>query len=294
MTRTKVLVIGSTGMLGSAVIAQLSRSDLDIMEASRSEGIRFDAEGDSCEDLLLAAGLTSQDYVVNCVGLTKTHIDEADPSSVERAVRLNILFPISLNQAAAKSGVRIIQVATDCVFSGKNGHYTESSSHDADDVYGKSKSIGEVGSENVLHLRCSLVGPEIAGRSSLFFEWIRGLEYGAIVDGFVDHIWNGLTSQAFGAIVSGIVKSGTFFSGVQHLVPADSLTKFELVKMELDFLGRNDVVVNETITGNKVDRTLETSNPTQNDLMFKLGGYDATPTIREMMEKLPWAELRNR
>ena len=294
MTRTKVLVVGSTGMLGSAVIAQLSRSDLDIIEASRSKGIRFDAERDSCEDLLLAAGLTSQDYVVNCVGLTKTHIDEADPSSVERAVRLNILFPISLAQAAGKSGVRIIQVATDCVFSGKHGHYTESSSHDADDVYGKSKSIGEVGFENVLHLRCSLVGPEIAGRSSLFFEWIRGLEYGAIVDGFVDHIWNGLTSQAFGAIVSGIVESGTFFSGVQHLVAADSLTKFELVKMELDLLGRNDVVVNETITGNKVDRTLETSNPTQNDLMFKLGGYDATPTIREMMEKLPWAELRNR
>jgi len=294
MNGTKVLVIGSTGMLGSAVIAQLSRSDLDIIEASRSKGLRFDAEGDSCEDLLLAAGLRSQDYVVNCVGLTKTHIDESDPSSVDRAVRLNILFPISLARAAEKSGVRIIQVATDCVFSGKNGHYKESSSHDANDIYGKSKSIGEVRSENVLHLRCSLVGPEIAGRSSLFFEWIRGLEYGAIVDGFADHIWNGLTSQAFGAIVSGIVESGTFFSGVQHLVPADSLTKFELVEMELDLLGRNDVVVNETITGNKVDRTLETSNPTQNDLLFKLGGYDATPTIREMMEQLPWAELRNR
>jgi len=294
MNGTKVLVIGSTGMLGSAVIAQLSRSDLDIIEASRSKGLRFDAEGDSCEDLLLAAGLRSQDYVVNCVGLTKTHIDESDPSSVDRAVRLNILFPISLARAAEKSGVRIIQVATDCVFSGKNGHYKESSSHDANDIYGKSKSIGEVRSENVLHLRCSLVGPEIAGRSSLFFEWIRGLEYGAIVDGFTDHIWNGLTSQAFGAIVSGIVESGTFFSGVQHLVPADSLTKFELVEMELDLLGRNDVVVNETITGNKVDRTLQTSNPTQNDLLFKLGGYDATPTIREMMEQLPWAELRNR
>jgi len=294
MNGTKVLVIGSTGMLGSAVIAQLSRSDLDIIEASRSKGLRFDAEGDSCEDLLLAAGLRSQDYVVNCVGLTKTHIDESDPSSVDRAVRLNILFPISLARAAEKSGVRIIQVATDCVFSGKNGHYKESSSHDANDIYGKSKSIGEVRSENVLHLRCSLVGPEIAGRSSLFFEWIRGLEYGAIVDGFTDHIWNGLTSQAFGAIVSGIVESGTFFSGVQHLVPADSLTKFELVEMELDLLGRNDVVVNETITGNKVDRTLETSNPTQNDLLFKLGGYDATPTIREMMEQLPWAEFRNR
>ena len=294
MSGTKVLVIGSTGMLGSAVIAQLSRLDLDIIEASRSKGLRFNAEDDSCEDLILAAGLTTRDYVVNCVGLTKTHIDEADPSSVERAVRLNILFPISLARAAGKSGVRIIQVATDCVFSGKDGNYTEASVHDANDVYGKSKSIGEVRSENVLHLRCSLVGPEIGGRASLFFEWIRGLEHGAIVDGFVDHIWNGLTSQAFGAIVSGIVESGTFFSGVQHLVPADSLTKFELVNIELDLLGRTDVVVSKTITGNKVDRTLETLNPTKNDLMFKLGGYDSTPTIREMMEQLPWAELRNR
>ena len=294
MNGTKVLVIGSTGMLGSAVIAQLSRSDLDIIEASRSKGLRFDAEGDSCEDLLLAAGLRSQDYVVNCVGLTKTHIDESDPSSVDRAVRLNILFPISLARAAEKLGVRIIQVATDCVFSGKNGHYKESSSHDANDIYGKSKSIGEVRSENVLHLRCSLVGPEIAGRSSLFFEWIRGLEYGAIVDGFADHIWNGLTSQAFGAIVCGIILSGTFFSGVQHLVPADSLTKFELVKMELDLLGRDDVTVKKTITGNKVDRTLDTGNPAQNESMFKLGGFHVRPTIREMMEQLPWAELRVR
>ena len=294
MKRTKVLVIGATGMLGSAVLAQASRSTLEVIGASRTQGLRFDAERDSCEDLLLAAGLTSQDYVINCVGLTKPHINEADPSSVERAVRLNILFPITLTRAAEKSGVRIIQVATDCVFSGKNGHYTESSAHDASDVYGKSKSIGEAQSQNVLHLRCSLVGPELDSRSSLFFEWVRALEHGAIVDGFVDHIWNGLTSQTFGAIASGIVESGAFFAGVQHLVPADSLTKCELLAMELDLLGRNDVTVRKINTGLKLDRTLETTNPNQNDLMFKLGGYNETPTIREMMEQLPWAELRNR
>ena len=294
MTRTKVLVVGSTGMLGSAVVSQLSRSDLEISEASRSKGFRFDAERDSCEDLLLAAGLTSNDYVVNCVGLTKSHINEADPSTVERAVRLNILFPIALARAAEKSGVRVIQVATDCVFSGQDGKYAEASAHDAHDVYGKSKSMGEVRSENVLHLRCSLVGPEINGRKSLFFEWVRALEQGAIVDGFVDHKWNGLTSQTFGAIVSGIIMSGTFFSGLQHLVPADSLTKFELVKMELELLGRNDVTVKKTITGNQVDRTLETGDPAQNESMFKLGGFHVRPTIREMMEQLPWAELRVR
>lgn len=288
------MVIGSTGMLGSAVLSQLLESDLDISEASRTKGFRFDAELDSCENLLLAAGLTSQDYVVNCIGLTKTHINEADSSTLERAARLNILFPISLARAAEKLGVRVIQVATDCVFSGKTGNYTEASAHDALDVYGKSKSIGEVRSENVLHLRCSLVGPELAGRKSLFFEWVRALEHGAIVDGFVDHKWNGLTSQTFGAIVSGIASSGTFFSGVQNLVPADSLTKFDLVRMELNLLGRDDVTVRDTISGNKVDRTLETDNPAQNILMFKLGGFHGRPTIREMMERLPWAELRVR
>jgi len=294
MKRTKVLVIGSTGMLGSAVTAQLLLSDLDILEASRTKGLLFDAERDSSEDLLLAAGLTSNDYVVNCVGLTKTHINEAHPSTVERAVRLNILFPISLARAAEKSGVRIIQVATDCVFSGEDGKYIEPSPHDAHDVYGKSKSMGEVRSANVLHLRCSIVGPELDSRKSLFFEWVRTLNQGAIVDGFVDHRWNGLTSEAFGSIVRGIVEAEAFFSGIQHLVPADSLAKFELVKMELDLLGRDDVTVQEAITGTKVDRTLDTENPAQNELMFKLGGFHVRPTIREMMERLDWAELRAR
>ena len=123
---------------------------------------------------------------------------------------------------------------------------------------------------------------------------MRALENEAVVDGFVDHKWNGLTSHSFGSIVSGIIATGNFFSGVQHLVPADSLTKFDLVKMELDLLGRSDVTLNQTITGNPVDRRLKTSNPERNELLFKLGGFDVRPTIRGMMEQLPWTELRVR
>lgn len=104
---------------------------------------------------------------MNCIGLTKTYINEADSSTLERAVRLNILFPVSLARAAEKSGVRVIQLATDCVFSGKTGNFTEASVHDALDAYGKSRSLGEVRPENVLHLRCSLGGPELAGRKGL-------------------------------------------------------------------------------------------------------------------------------
>jgi len=294
MRLARVLVIGSTGMLGSAVITELSKVDAEVIGASRTQGKFFNAERDSCEDLMMAAGLGPGDYVINCVGLTKTHINELDSSSVERAVRLNILFPQSLARAAERFGVRVIQVATDCVFSGERGHYSEASPHDAHDVYGKSKSMGEVHSEMVLHLRCSLVGPEIHGRRSLFFEWVRSLDHNAVVEGFVNHKWNGLTSQSFGAIVAGLVQSGIFFNGVQHLVPADSLSKFDLIRMELEMLGRDDVILQETVTGNDVDRTLATEKPERNERVFTLGGFTAIPTIREMMEQLPWAELRTR
>ena len=290
----KALVIGSTGMLGSAVLDGLLESRVKTEHASRSQGLRFDAERDSCESLIDAAGLKSGDYIVNCVGLTKKHIDKEDPSTVERSVRLNILFPLALAKAAEDFGVRIIQVATDCVFSGLKGAYSESSPHDALDVYGKSKSLGEVCLANVMHLRCSLVGPELLGRSSLFFEWVRTLRNEALIDGYVDHKWNGLTSNSFASVVAGIIVSGTFFSGVQHLVPADTLTKYDLVRMELDLLQREDVVVNKTISGSSVDRTLVTIDQSRNEMLFNLGGFKTVPTISEMMSKLPWAELRIR
>ena len=293
MSGPRVLLIGSTGMIGSAVFGQLAQSGVEVIESSRNRGLRFDAEQDSCYDLITAAGLTSNDFVVNCVGLTKSHIRGDDPVTIEKAVQLNVLFPLALARATERLGVRVIQVATDCVFSGQSGKYVESSSHDALDIYGKSKSLGEVRAEHILHLRCSLVGPERRGRNTLFFEWIRALKRGEMIDGYIDHIWNGLTSQAFGAIVAGLIKSGRFFSGVQHLVPADSLTKYELVNLELGFLERGDVLVRKVKTGNKIDRSLKTINPDINQMLFNYGGFSVIPTIADMMKQLPWEELRN-
>ncbi|MDA8736832.1 sugar nucleotide-binding protein [Aquiluna sp.] len=290
----KALVLGSTGMLGSAVFEALVKANIEARQASRTTGFRFDAERESCEELIAKTGLIAGDYIVNCVGVTKTHIRESAPSTVSRAVRLNALFPIALSQAAERSNIRVIQVATDCVFSGERGRYSELTAHDAHDVYGKSKSIGEVKSSNVLHLRCSLVGPELPGRRTLFFDWVRYLDYGSQIEGFVDHKWNGLTSRAFGAIISGIIASGNHFPGVQHLVPADALTKYELIKFELDKLGRKDVTVHPTVTGSRVDRTLATEDLEKNTFLFRLGGFRAVPTIGEMMEGLPWEELRVR
>ena len=294
MTKQRVLVIGSTGMLGGTVFQTLTGRGLEVLEASRSRGLIFDAEVDSVEDLLRKAGVRAGDFVVNCVGLTKAHIFEDNKESIARAIRLNVLFPLALARASEELNLRVIQVATDCVFSGGEGKYVESSPHNAYDAYGKSKSLGEVKSERVMHLRCSLIGPESEGRQSLFFEWVRAAAPGSQLNGYVNHHWNGLTSLAFARIVTGVIENDKFVPGLHHLVPADELTKYELIRLELELLEREDVQVEAFQAEESIDRTLATNAPETNSMLFAGAGYKRVPTIREMMEELPWEALKER
>ena len=286
----KVLVLGSTGMLGSAVTRALQERAHEVITASRSTGIKFDAVNLDTENLLKAAGLQGGDFVVNCVGLTKSRINEASMTSRTLAVKLNIDFPGDLARSAEQAGVNVIQVATDCVFSGLSGGYSERSAHDPLDVYGKTKSLGETPSPNVMHLRCSLIGPEI-GSSSLFFEWVRQQPVRAQINGYNNHFWNGLSSLAFGKVVSGIIKEDLFKSGVQHLVPSNQVTKDELVRLELAALGRDDAQVTSKKDEHTIDRTLRTNGHDFNEQLFLAAGYEKIPTIQEMVleacKKLP-------
>jgi len=281
---SKVLILGSTGMLGSAVERQLTSSTFDVLTASRTSDFRFDASELESAKLLQDADLGKGDWVINCVGLTKSRIDETSIESRANAVRLNFDFPTDLATAAGKKEVKVIQVATDCVFSGKAGRYNEDSQHDAEDVYGKTKSLGEVPASNVMHLRCSLIGPE-QGRNSLFFEWVRQQEQGASISGYTNHLWNGLASDAFGKIVGGLITNDLFRAGVQHLVPADTVTKDELVRLELKALGRKDVGVTSVEAPTAIDRTLTTDNAGLNTDLFMAAGFKELPTISEMVEQ---------
>jgi dTDP-4-dehydrorhamnose reductase len=214
--------------------------------------------------------------------LTKSRIDEDSMASRSLAVKLNIDFPNHLVKAAEKHGVKVIQVATDCVFSGLAGGYSEGSAHDPLDVYGKTKSLGETPSPNVMHLRCSLIGPEV-GRSSLLFEWVRQQQANAQIDGFTNHLWNGLSSRAFGKVVCGIISEELFESSVQHLVPSNEVTKDELVRLELAALGRGDVQVTSKEDEHPIDRTLATDRTGFNTQLFLAAGYKRIPTIEEMV-----------
>lgn len=282
---TKILLLGASGMLGSAIANELSRSTFEYFLSSRNDHFFFDAETDALEALLSKFSLGAEDYVINCIGIVKSRISNHSPESVGRAIKVNSLFPRLLEDLASKLGFRVIMPATDCVFSGRDGGYMENDPHDAHDIYGKTKSLGESLAPNTMHLRSSLIGPEL-GKSSLLFEWVRRQSQGAEITGFTNHLWNGIPSFLFAEIALGVIRGNNFRCGVQHLVPSGTFSKHDLIQQLLGHLGRNDVILQSISTETPVDRTLGTLDPGFNGLLFKGAGYADIPSISESVRSM--------
>lgn len=282
----KVAVFGATGMLGRAVTKHLVSSGIDVTTVGRSGcSIKFFVG----ETELEAIDLNEFDYIINCMGLISHLINENDPTSNLRAASVNSLFPHELATFALKRQIKVIQIATDCVFSGDLGGYIESSNHDAQDVYGRSKSIGEVAAANVMNLRASIIGKEARGFKSLL-EWVLRQPYNSELTGYIDRQWNGITTHAFARIVCGILENDLFRAGVQHIIPNDSISKADLVRqIALDF-GRPDIRVRDSLSSSPKNMTLETADPSFNERLWRYAGYPGPPTIQYMVAEIAQLE----
>lgn len=293
MTRP-ALVLGGTGLLGHGVVASFLDRGLDVRATTRhpelvpdDKASLFEEFGVADGDLgKLVAGYGSGDFVVNCVGLIKPYIRDEDLGDRRRAIAVNADFPHALAEFASAQGFRVIHITTDCVFSGGRGSYLETDRHDATDVYGMSKSLGEVPGPGIVNLRCSVIGQEMRGFKSLL-QWVLGHASGETFRGYTDHQWNGVTAMAFGRIIAGIVATGNPVSGTVHVVPADSVNKYELSAMILEAYGRGDVSVLPYETGTMVNRVLGTVNADVNARLWADAGYGAIPAIEQLVHEMP-------
>lgn len=227
MTRKKinVLVLGSTGMLGSVVLDTLKNSNeyFNIFYTSRqpkgydknffyfSISNNIKTIRDDLEFFLRSKKI---DFVINCIGITKPYIDENSLHSMQNALIVNSIFPIVLMEVIenvnkhSDTKINLLQIATDCVISGVvNGEVdyktrTESTLlHDASDVYGRTKSFGEtVHRNNCYLLRTSIIGPQIIKHPPHLYEWALQQIDEPFVTGFTNHTWNGITTNLFGRV----------------------------------------------------------------------------------------------
>ena len=175
------------------------------------------------------------------------------------------------------------QIATDCVFDGEKGNYSELDSHNARDVYGKSKSLGEIKNKNFYNLRCSIIGKEIKNFKSLI-DWFLSNKKNSKINGFTNHLWNGVTTKYFAKVVHILVRFNLKIPNLIHIVPNNKITKYQLLKLLSKKFKRNDLIISKVRTKIKVDRSLSSISKKYIIKINRLMGYNKSPSISEIIK----------
>ena len=208
----RVLVFGANGMIGSTIIRVLSdKEDWDVFGSVRDSKVTSFFSEKIAKKLVSGVDVTLEsallklfkdiqpDVVINCTGLTKHLPGSNDPMM---AIPINALFPHRLAAYCEISEARLIQISTDCVFSGSKGSYLEADATDAADLYGRTKAMGEVDYPNAITLRTSTIGHELHSTYGLL-DWFLSQE--KTCKGFTKAIFSGLPTVVFARIIRDIV-----------------------------------------------------------------------------------------
>lgn len=259
----RVLIIGGAGMLGHKVWQRLApRFDARVtLRASADEyaplGLFDQQRVISGLDASNFAGLEATiadvrpDVVINCVGIIKQLPQAHDAIA---SITINSLLPHRLAAACAKNGARLIHISTDCVFSGRQGMYRETDFSDAEDLYGRSKFLGEVSEAGALTLRTSIIGRELRGTSGLV-EWFLANRGGA-VDGYEKAIFSGLTTLELADLIGDVIERHPSLSGLYH-VSTEPIDKLTLLHLLNEAYGANATIRPSSAV--RIDRSLDSS-----------------------------------
>jgi dTDP-4-dehydrorhamnose reductase len=279
--RPKVLLLGKNGMLGRAVFSKLEKEpDVSLIATSRiaTSKYYFDARYSSLNNLL---DDINPDYIINCIG--KIH-PKLTFKSILEAININGVFSNKLSRASSKRGIFLIQIGTDAVFHGRRGNYFENSIRIPSTFYGFTKRLGEKPSQESLLVRCSIIGDEqVSAAPKSLFNWFANLPEKSNISGYTNRVWNGVTVNCFADLCRGIILNSYRTGGIQHFVPADSVSKYTLLNYFKKLLNRGDVTIEPKSEKKKINLTLSTSNQIRNEYFWSLSGFDHVPNIKELV-----------
>jgi dTDP-4-dehydrorhamnose reductase len=191
------------------------------------------------------------DFIVNCIGVIKQRYEA---SSYISAVTVNSLLPHQLAELCAKWGGRLIHFSTDCVFSGRQGMYKEDDISDAEDLYGKTKFLGETTEANALTIRTSIIGRELTNHRSLL-DWFLSNK-GGRVRGYRKSIYSGVTTNHLAEVVADIILHHPLLQGV-YQVASEPIRKYDLLCLLREAYAL-DVAI-DPVDGEDVNRSMDGS-----------------------------------
>ena len=222
----KVLVLGSTGMLGHMVYHFLDSTnkydlyDLSFRNKLNSKTIIVDISDQ--QKLSNLINDLSPDVIINCIGV----LIKGSKENLKNAIYINSYFPHWLKDVCEYINCKLIHVSTDCVFSGKNGGNDEHSIKDAVDDYGKTKSLGEFDSKNHLCIRTSIIGPELKQNGEGLMHWLFNQQ--GTINGFKNVFWSGATTLELAKAIHFSIENN--ISGRWNVTNGEPISKFDLLK----------------------------------------------------------------
>ena len=276
----RVLILGASGMLGHKLYQTCAAAPLHELGVEGRVVESITAGNLPAFDALLAD--VAPDAVINCIGVVKQDTAAKDPVA---SIAVNALFPHQLARSCAAAGARVIHLSTDCVFSGRKGHYSETDSPDGEDLYGRTKLLGEVAVEGCLTIRTSMIGRELAGQHGLL-EWFLSND-GGHVRGFRRAVFSGFTTNVLSALICDVIAEHRSLSGMWH-VAAEPINKFDLLHLIRDAYGLSvDIEPDDSMV---CDRSLDGSR-------FRAATGFVAPSWDTMIDSMaadrtPYAELR--
>lgn len=263
MTKQRIVILGSSGMLGSALTRYFSqepdclvtgtvrsKKSIGLLPQNLQENIVWGIDAINFDTVREFIKVQRPNIVINCVGLVKQLSDANDPLI---ALPINSLFPHMLARCCAEYSARLVHMSTDCVFNGSKGGYLDDDIPDALDLYGVSKRLGEVDYTNAITLRTSIIGHELDGSRSLV-DWF--LSQKESVKGFSKAVFSGLPTVEMARIIKDYVIPNEKLHGVYH-VSADPINKYDLLKLLANIYGHDTKVIRDVKF--IIDRSLNSS-----------------------------------
>jgi dTDP-4-dehydrorhamnose reductase len=267
----KVLILGGQGMAGHMITAYfLKKPQYQVFYTSRDRndpnGIYLDVtDSKSLEELI---DTLKPDVTINCTGILNEHASQ-NPTL---AFQVNSLLPHQLAKLTERCQGKLIQISTDCVFSGEKGDYTENDFPDGTSIYAQSKQIGDIISDKHLTIRTSIIGPELKENGIGLFLWF--MKQKGKIKGYEKVLWNGVTTLELAKAIEEMIKHDV--TGLYHLGADQKISKFALLKLFQEVYGKNDVeiILDTTIV---LDRTIKN---TRTDFQYHV------PSYQEMLVEL--------
>ncbi len=245
----RTLVLGGSGMLGHQLCRVLSARmetwatfrenptrylSYDIIPRERALG---GVHAEDVPGVREALDTVKPDAVVNCIGIVKQR-DEAKQAIP--SIQVNALFPHQLADLCLERDIRLVQISTDCVFSGLRGRYTEADIPDPVDLYGRTKLLGELHRPNCLTLRTSIIGWQLNTFSSLLSWFAR--QRGQRIKGYQQAIYSGFSTRVLAGLISDLIETRPDLTGL-YQVASEPISKYDLLVVLRDKLGWNDIEI---------------------------------------------------